>query len=203
MTRVTPEGWHPLLLSTELIPPVLAGIKTVTRRLVRFPKDFYGGIESGLVYDNSPFGLKYSTGPDTVERLISPFGTPGDTLWVKEAYTVDLFGRNVYHATDGDKDGIGRKFTFTSSRFMPFAVHRIELRVIGVGVERLHDITEEDAKCEGVLPGDFEFHNGMCKTIFCNTYRGGFFAKWVELHGLDNFRTNPFVWIVKFERINP
>ena len=78
---------------------------------------------------------------------------------------------------------------------MPRAASRITLEVTGVSVERLQEISEEDAQAEGAEYG-YGFganisHRRMFKLLWdgLNAARG---------HGWD---TNPWVWVVEFRRI--
>lgn len=76
----------PILLNSEMVRAVLDGRKTQTRRVLKVQPD-----EDGLA--------KVIDGPwvDTSERVYrSPFGQPGDRLWVRETWAV------VSHAFDDD-----------------------------------------------------------------------------------------------------
>lgn len=191
--RVTPVNYHPIPFSTELIPPILADVKTVTRRIIKFPNDY----EGGAVYDNSPYGLKYERADGTVWRLTSPYGVPGEFLWVKESYCELLF--IVAYKADGKERH--KQVKWKPSRFMPFHASRITLEVISVGVERLYNITEEDAKAEGVEACELNIPEHHIHSLHC--YQSGFFKKWIELNGIQSFMENPWVWVIKFRRIKP
>jgi hypothetical protein len=79
------------------------------------------------------------------------------------------------------------------SMFMPRALSRITLEVTGVRVERLQDISEQDATVEGVsIEADGD-------PIYPYTYA---FAKlWEQLNGKGSWLADPWVWVVEFRRV--
>jgi hypothetical protein len=82
----------------------------------------------------------------------------GDILWVRETFTKVPNGDYIYRA-DPIFDGCGKgdiSWDWTPSIFMPREAARIFLEVKDVMVEQLQDITEEDAKAEGVGKGWLE-----------------------------------------------
>lgn len=140
----------PILFSGPMVRALLEGRKTQTRRVLKGRKDVNFGCElapcelAGEInngdYDNSPFA-------------------PGDLLWVRETWTArmthgwtiaDARSRMyqeqiLYRADDGESiDG------WWPSIHMPREFSRLTLEVTGVRVERLQDISEEDAEAEGV-----------------------------------------------------
>ena len=82
------------------------------------------------------------------------------------------------------------------SIYMPREAARIFLRVTNVRVERLQDITEEDARKEGCMSGMI--------TGTCNA-RGQFQDLWDSLNAKRGrgygWDTNPWVWVIEFERV--
>ena len=85
-------------------------------------------------------------------------------------------------------------------RFLPLSLrHRMPLaEVTGVRVERLQDITEEDARAEGVTPAPF------CKSgrPARQEHVEAFESLWREINGAESWGANPWVWVVSFKRIN-
>lgn len=106
---------RPILFRADMIRAILEGRKTQTRRSVQ---------------------------PQSPRPVSCPWGSKGDTLWVREAWSV------VYRA-DGEK--IGR---WLPSIHMPRAASRLLLSVTDVRVERLHDITGIGAFLEGFASRD-------------------------------------------------
>ena len=78
---------------------------------------------------------------------------------------------------------------------MPREAARLFLRVKDVRVERVQDISEEDAKAEGVTA----INNSECG------YRGAFRELWNTLNAKRGFDwyTNSWVWVIEFEKCEP
>jgi hypothetical protein len=119
-------------------------------------------------------------GHDNPAYVTCPYGMPGDRLWVREThYAYGRWARNGLtkkgnekwkfvrvaempvrfeepedgHRVSRDKGHPGKEQWYKRlARFMPRAYARITLEVTGVRVERLQEITEEDARAEGVEP---------------------------------------------------
>lgn len=90
---------------------------------------------------------------------------------------------------------------------MPKSACRIFLKVKSVRVERLQDISEEDAKAEGVkyvidpyigYCGLDYIHGGY--NLMTTPYKG-FRSLWKKINGEQSWESNPFVWVIEFERI--
>lgn len=80
---------------------------------------------------------------------------------------------------------------------IPRWASRILLEITDVRVERLHDITEEDEKSEGVDPSLF-MGVGVDETY---AHRYAFRELWMKLNGPDSWDANPWVWVVEFKRV--
>lgn len=77
----------------------------------------------------------------------------------------------------------------------PRETSRIDLEVTAIRVERLHDITEEDARAEGVEP-DF----GNANTCAGRDYRRSFERLWDLINGeRASWASNPWVWVVGYK----
>lgn len=84
------------------------------------------------------------------------------------------------------------------SIFMPRWASRLTLRITDVRVERLQDITEEDAYAEGITDAQaMEFNDdGSPDPVLA------FFDLWNEINGVAASDANPWVWAVSFEVIH-
>ena len=94
---------------------------------------------------------------------------------------------------------------------MPREAARIFLRVTGVRVERLQEITESGAKAEGAVKSYPYTDPETGETAFMldekGTYLSGFSQLWdstikpkdLAAYGWD---ANPWVWVIEFERIS-
>jgi len=204
----------PIIFSGPMVRAILDGRKTMTRRVVKLqpvPEPARFEIWSradGLWYPCSNSG-RTGIGNWGGPRWRCPFGIPGDHLWVRETWadTSKECPRCPvsYRATWPPEDEEGRCFKWKSSRFMPRWASRITLEVTGVRVERLQDITEEDAKEEGVyqrceewLPTDAD-PNGYAYVMAADAFR----TLWDSINSRRGFGwdANPWVWVISFRRV--
>lgn len=95
------------------------------------------------------------------------------------------------------------------SIFMPKKACRIKLKVEGLRVERLQDITEKDSIYEGVGAGfqmnagwpDYNsIKNGICH-LTQDEARMSFASLWESINGKNAWDSNPFVWVTDFKRV--
>lgn len=174
--------FHPILFSTEMVKAILAGNKTQTRRVVKY---------KFLVCNEPLFSVRNA---NTTGRC--PYGKPGDVLWVRESWQHWLndkgepSGSFMYKLSDENFNGIGWK----PSIHMPKTACRLFLQIKNIRVERLHDISEQDAKAEGVET--LNFYEG-----YEVSSRGKFEGLWNLINGIDGWELNPWVWVIEFERI--
>ena len=161
---------RPILFSAPMVQAILDGRKTQTRRIVKPAVDAYvnelhgSELAKRAPYEIEPedgfhpsIGFGFSDDRSGIWR--SPYGRPGDQLWVRETWAAtcaldedkptDLSPDHDYwyRADDPSDDRIGR---WRPSIHMPRWASRIDLLVTGVRVQKLQDISEEDAKAEGL-----------------------------------------------------
>jgi hypothetical protein len=94
-------------------------------------------------------------------------------------------------------------FHWKPSIHMPKRAARIWLRITNVRVERLMDIKREDAKAEGIKIDSItgtKFHNYVDGTTTYNE-RTSFYSLWESINGKESLDSNPWVWVVEFQRI--
>ena len=141
----------PILFNTEMVRAILDGRKTVTRRVVKFlqgcnPRWTGYAPDGPVLY-----------GSNNIPAAKSPYHT-GDILYVRETCQKVQTGtgpwRWVYRADMKDPRYFDDGFfaTWRPSIHMPSEAARIFLRVTDVRVERLQDITEDEARKEGAQP---------------------------------------------------
>lgn len=156
-----------------------------------------------------------------------PYGRPGDILWVKETWrTVELPS-----GLDGIEYAADKQFrpientraaadlwvdahtngkhgqAWRSPLFMPRWASRLSIRLLSVHAEQLQDITEANAKAEGVSA----WHD----TAVGTTYIPEFALRWDEINakriitrsdgrpGIHcAWNNNPWVWVLEFERVS-
>jgi len=194
--KTATETAVPLLLSAPMARAYGADLKDRTRRGLRVPKR-WGDVdlrEYDLEYHYPVTGEVSFSHKVTKERVV--FRLPyrvGRTIVFKETWCEYRKGRYIYRA-DYDQftpisDGIGGPWK--SALFMPIIAARFTPRILAVRVERLLDITEEDAIAEGMqAPG--------IPAALTNV--SAFLTYWDSLHGPGAHRENPWVACVTFER---
>lgn len=186
---------HPILFSAPMVRAILEGRKTQTRRIWKQPTDLV--LKGDYLYKDA-HAAKDGWNPIAREEIICPYGRTGDHLWVRETFSDNGKRGFLYRATDGEM------LKWKPSIYMPRRASRIDLLIKTVRVERLHDITEEDALAEGV-------QDDLIGTDFSSpppgpgVYIAGpitWFAQlWSRINGIENWRENPWVWVIEFERI--
>lgn len=183
-----------------MVRAILEGRKTHTRRIVKPqpPPSFKIARRSRTSEGNE--GVIFTKhGGDFVGQLGQTawcrHGNPGDHLWVREkwaAHTWPPTGPAYQYAAD-DQYPVPERWK--PSIHMPRAASRITLEVVNVRVERLHDISEEDAKAEGVTLKGTSRYEGEA--------RDAFEALWCSINGDDSWKANPWVWVIGFKVIKP
>lgn len=156
--------------------------------------------------DQGTFAIDYSDGPLREWRTI-----PGDDdgslfawLWVDccdelRAKGIEPGEDGRYHWQPGDSP-----LRWRSPIHMPRWASRIKLEVTGVRVERLQDISEEDAVAEGMtreLREALGWHAEESEETFNSTQaRSTFGVLWDSISGPSSWAKNPGVWVIEFRR---
>lgn len=163
---------HPLIFTGESIRGIQADRKSQTRRLLK-PQPPRGYELVGRVTGStSPKNVRRFLFEDPSHSELPEFYTKrlpevGDRIWAKESHAISRQGPDEYdiihYAADGmaaetDRQHISPLFRpdvafdgqWRSPLFMPRWAARHTLEVLDVRVERLQDISEEDAKAEGI-----------------------------------------------------
>lgn len=195
----------PMLMNTEMVKAISAGRKTVTRRLIK-PQPhnvLYDGIlQQGEIEDGDV--LLTLNKDNKTEMLIPPYQA-GDVLYVRETWCKGSLNGGAeqyfYKADDNDFHCQWRP-----SIHMPKEAARIFLRVTDVRVERLQDVTLDDAIAEG-CQGKF-IGSGECvgagweilpEDEFADLWDSTIKKSDLDKYGWD---ANPWVWVISFERIS-
>lgn len=225
---------RPILFSAPMVIALLSSRKTMTRRIVKpQPEDCMVGI-TGLFRHPNRLG-KYI---GETERVLCPYGKPGDRLWVRETWRIGAWNENsggeiavdyladnhsrrdwlqvpdadtfekywLQSCDDCDKAGIktdgagqyhwepGQSPCRTRpSIFMPRWASRILLEITNVRVERLQDISEEDAMAEGVQL--LKTQSALDRGVWAHRYA----QLWETINGHGSWDVNPWVWVIEFK----
>ncbi|MDU7480347.1 MAG: hypothetical protein E7K90_02990 [Hafnia alvei] len=186
-----------MIFNAEMVRAILSGQKTQTRRIVK------------NVSSDSCMTLKepsknrdgiYTHVMDAPKHGLCPHGNVGDRIWVRETHHLDQYGYT--YKADGDwikemreNGAFGCDEKWTPSMHMKRCASRILLEITNVRVERLNDISEEDAQAEGVSP------SAHAITPPEAVYRVGFGELWRSIYGDENWEKNSWVWVIEFQRV--
>lgn len=224
---------RPIIFSAPMVRAILDGRKTQTRRIVKQQPEVTSATDAAWRDASSDLwrnARQYA-------RDCSPFGNPGDVLWVRETWA-DTNGENgpmISYRAGGDRFLVDESYPVDYSLYpncqfsmwcgdlrrgseghawrspihMPKWASRIRLKVKSVRVERLQDITEEDAVAEGIerpetlKASDVDVWEGAEKRLFdaLNQPVDQFRRLWESIHGPGSWDANPWVWVYEWEPI--
>ena len=238
---------HPIVFNGDMTKAILDGRKTQTRRIIKLqpPNEYHYDEENvGMILKKQPakwdgkeywrYGAKWGSQPNCNQPFPKClYGEAGDRLWVRETWDFRPMGgacaKNriaiVGYKTDGATKSvcvpedcnpkIHKKWRSPIHMFQ--WATRIWLEITGIRVEMLQDISEEDAKAEGVKDlGRFgvygyeiyadttkaKLRNLRCGTI-CKTARRSFHSLWDSLNAKRGYGwdKNPWVRVTEFKRL--
>jgi len=170
--------FRPILFSTDMVQAILDGTKTQTRRVLK-PQPNEKFKEYPTIdfcdFSNNEWHNIYASFEDENEfhNVISPLGKEGDILRIIEKKG----GSNIY------------------------------LQIKDIRVNRLQDISEEDAVSEGVIKlqnGSYRnYHDKKSESnyMFSSSAIPSFQTLWSSTKGEESWYSNPWVWVIEFERI--
>lgn len=241
---------RPILMSAPMVRAILDGRKTQTRRVIKpQPPE---KMADTVHYDRATGGAMWA-GIRGDYGTHCPYGVPGDRLWVREAWSpmmnvhqgsyayvppaeptypphfvaADGGRRHVIHRAGKENYawGLQGEPKWRPGIHMPRTACRLMLEVKAVRVERLHDITEADAKAEGVEPNCDGKHAHECppcreqgRCVAEGEYldysegedgfpapnaRESYRSLWDSLNADRDlgWAANPWVWVIEFERL--
>jgi len=150
------------------------------------------------------------------------YGKPGDQLWIRE--TCWIAKKRFSHDDDNncvDPDGDGRQVGYDASMsgegrsvakdygvskypsiHMPRWASRIQLEIVNVRVERVQDISHDDALAEGVIPytkNTMKLVSDKNASPACLAFE----ALWDSINAAKGmgWEANPFVWVIEFRKL--
>lgn len=205
---------RPILFSGPMVRALLDGQKTQTRRVMKPQPDFYdpaGGFPLGGGRTTSVSWKENHVEPETL-RVMSPYGRPGDRLWVREAFT--RVPASAYRMSEGVQQTVNPGDPYEAAIYaagwdrsipkwkpsihMPRWASRILLEITDVRVERLNDCSEADALAEGSQ------HPSLVPLVGVGWSSRDMYARlWEHINGAGSWAANPWVWVVEFKRVQP
>lgn len=201
----------PRLFNTEMVKAILEDRKTVTRRLVKLPKWVK---EEDKELNTFYFSTndRGDSGVIDMQGLINYLHLNpcqvGDILYVRETYSyVYEYGseenlkweiKKYVYKTD---ESLITSLKWKPSIHMPKEAARIFLKVTGVRVERLNDITSKEAIKEGLKDkyAYGEYNSMEPKKLFIDLWNSTIKKQFLDKYGWE---ANPYVWVIEFERVN-
>jgi hypothetical protein len=209
---------RPILFKGEMVRAILSGQKTQTRRVIKEQPEVTekrlretGGWVEGMTLSQ----LVNESWQSGFINVPCPHGKAGGRLWVRECWVPSgCEGEAYYHATAVD-DGLFAdevaEIRWKPSIHMPRWACRLVLEIVSVRVERLNEISKEDAIAEGIKPHysgwwpystDYFHADGVTPANFHKDPRESFRSLWVSINGLDSWAANPWVWVIEFKRVS-
>lgn len=192
----------PILFSTPMVQAILSGHKTQTRRIVK--KNEIDKIANCILSNHHP-------------SLICKYKI-GNTLWVRETWQQECVpvyddfglglkatGNYLYKANGSMLPPKSSSLSFSKwkpSIFMPREACRLFLEVKNIKVEKLQDISIEDAIKEGVYYD--KCYDGYTADSEARTFHGSdpcmsYFKLWRQINGDKSLEENPYVWVIDFK----
>ena len=228
-----------ILFRAPMVRAILEGRKTMTRRAVKPQPESHcwqllmGYSFSCKVFDTSTgFAVRFQHSLHGIGEeplwVNSPYGKPGDRLWVREParvlgvdnfkiglvtveYLADEYVANLIIPQRLFKNGHLPDWAFYAQG-MPNGCYReasrVTLEITGVRVERLQDISEADAEAEGSIPCVYSWPEGVTAAQARDVeglHRNGFRNLWDSINGKTpgkSWADSPWVWVVEFKRVN-
>jgi len=227
--------YHPILFSTPMVQAIQENRKGKTRRTKGLekvnlnPNEWkFEAFGTNPDNDNDKNLHAYFTvkGSETWMYVKCPYNL-GNVLWVRENFytfsdydhikpsNLKGFGLKVFYSTDLENDYESKPLLVGKTRpniFLPKEYARIFLKIKTIRCERLQEISEEDAKQEGIyksidpnFPEEELYYFYPCNDLRDESYitnpKTSFYSLWLSINGKESWDWNPFVWVYEFEQI--
>lgn len=225
---------RPIIFSAPMVNALIAGTKTQTRRILKPQPETFSIDNAGTQCEvalehmsNEPLPRVRLGRVITLQQVRCAIG---DRLWVREGGEIltaavsynphthqDVWSPVGWrHAADktivalaeaGDIDSYiddcsARK---RPSIHMPRWASRLTLEVVDVKVERLHDISETDAKAEGIEVAEHDDDRWIYPIPgteeYAATARGAYQEVWEGINGRGSWEANPWICAITFRVI--
>ena len=189
---------HPLILKGWGVRATIEGRKTQTRRVVK-PQPIGADIVN---YKDGYLYAAYNMG---TRKTKCRYGVPGHTLYVKETWHRCPHHDDTFYRADTEMP-LPRKCQahggWKPSIFMSREYSRLLLTVKSVRAERVQDISEEDARAEGLqdwFPATKWLRRHPGYGPYTSVER--FSVAWDEINAKRGYswESNPYVWVIEYE----
>lgn len=234
---MNPQKERPIIFNSDMVRAILENRKSQTRRVIK--PQLIITLKNGEDWNCNKkhdlrFGVLYYGVPHKIiktknqgERLVAlncPYGEVGDLLWVQETWGWSGLDRLEYKAFPAD----GKDFRSVNGWKPPQHMHlqwsRITLEITDVRVERVQEISEEDAQAEGIARliahgkdlgsyVNYLWHGEIGRTItvkqsdaWAYQYSGyqkardSFSSLWNSIYKKHPWKSNPWVWVIEFKQ---
>jgi len=224
-----------VIFSAQEVRAMLDGSKTQFRRPLKKQPDFEAdGCCPAFLNEVSKHWDFWKIGQGRTMRVVCPFGQIGDRLIVKETWkafepqTQTFGGKEIFAGLPmlvyanppiegesiieykADRDQSKYSSGWRSSTQMPKWASRLTLEITSVRVERLQEISEEDAIAEGLTLMDRapEWGGGTVYSFDGNDEwiwgaKSAYRELWESTHGNGSWDANPYVWAVTYKMVEP
>lgn len=216
---------RPILFTGPMVRAILDGRKTQTRRALRHqPLDILPMPNSKAPNQESWVTLETRDPKPHGTVIRCRYGVPGDRLWVRETWAQGIRHKVIYKADFYTEDGFGSEIVdletgetaplvWKPSIHMPRSASRLTLEITGVRVERIQEITKDEAKLEGIQGHVENFGPRSNPHMIYPAFpekEGGFHSAVAAFEALWNsinekrglgWAANPWVWVIEFKRI--
>jgi len=187
---------HPILFSTEMVKAILEGRKTQTRRTLK-PQPI------DVLPMNVPdeWVALTEVNPNHGKIIKCRFGQVGDRLWLREAFcNLCPDDQGFCYKADREHNPASDLCAaeWKPSIFMPRWASRITLEITGIRVERVQEITHEDAIAEGAefMPA------AKLRKERLTVPQIVFAGLWDSINQKYPWSSNPWCWCIEFKRLS-
>jgi len=193
-----------IIFSGPMVKAILGGQKTQTRRTRGLNRINENPDDWTLLSFDKVTGIAHFQWHVSIKF---PCGVVGDRLYMRETYCTTGVGVGgiSYKASGHWKD---ERHKWKSGRFMPKILARPErFEITDIRVERVQDISEEDAIAEGILAN---YPDRICKWRYitrkdagCDNPISPFRELWDSINAKRGYgwQNNPWVWVIAFRKL--
>lgn len=214
----------PITFSAPMVRAILAGRKTQTRRIIKWPAWVDDVEQAVLLVRSPPHAMALMKDGRPTKRFALRY-QPGAHLWVRETWapcacSLTTCSGTIFRADEEPAIPI----KWRAPMFLRRADSRITLLVTEVRVQRLQEISEADAEAEGAssLPRIYGYQHqlpgwamdwsavgtrskGLLLTesdICLSSARMAFGNAWNSIHGDGAWKINPLVAAITFRLLD-